>query len=233
MRDQEWSTSDGRVRLYCGDSLRLLHGLQVDRVIVDPVWPNCPPGLLAGSDRAFDLLRCALEAVAAKTIVIMLGFDSDPRFLTAVPPRYPFIRSQQMPYAMPSYRGRLLGGDEMAYAFGEVPRGRGVIPGRLPTVTSKKSDRATGHPCPRADEHLKALVKWWSCEGDVICDPFGGTFSTGVGAVAMGRRFVGCEIDQKFFRLGVERVRVELSRFPLLEPKSAPKQQATLFERSS
>lgn len=219
MRDPDWATADGRVRLYCGDSLEVLDGLEVDRIIVDPVWPNCPPGLLAGSDRASSLLNGILNVVSAKTVVVMLGFDSDPRFLQSVPRHLPFVRSQQMPYAIPSYRGRLLGGDEMAYAFGEIPRGRGVIPGRLPTVTDKKADRATGHPCPRADEHLKALVKWWSCDGDVICDPFAGTFSTGVGAVAMGRSFIGCEIDENYFALGVERIKAELERAPLFDER--------------
>lgn len=217
MREPDWKTADDSVRLYCGDSIDCLRGQSADAVIVDPVWPNCPPGLLRGSERALDLFREILQVIECRTLVVMLGFDSDPRFLDAVPASMPFIRSQQMPYAVPSYHGRLLGGDGMAYVFGAIPKGRGVIPGRLSTVTSKKRERATGHPCPRADEHLKDLVRWWTRPGDLVMDPFAGTFSTAVGAVAHGRRFVGCEIDAEFFRRGVVRVAAELARNPLLE----------------
>lgn len=194
----------GNATLYLGDCLEILPALpKVDAVITDPVWPNCPPGMLAGADGTQnELLALALEMVEADAVVIVLGFDSDPRFLSAVPARWPFIRSQQLPYAFPGYRGRLLAGDEMAYVFGGIPKGRGVIPGRARTKT--KAKERIGHPCPRQDIHMRDLVGWWSRES--VMDMFMGIGTTGTAAVALGRRFVGIEIEPSYFDIACQQI---------------------------
>ena len=197
----------GSATLYQGDARELYTDtLRGASVITDPVWPNCPPGLLAGSDAPHWLLSEVLLRCDVRTVVIVLGFDSDPRFLGMVPDSWPYIRSQQLPYAMPGYRGRLLSGDEMAYVFGEIPQARGIIPGRARTVTSTKASRATGHPCPRADEHMVQLVGWWSPDGGTVVDPFMGTGSTGVACAKLGRPFIGVEIDPGYFDAACERI---------------------------
>jgi site-specific DNA-methyltransferase (adenine-specific) len=199
----------GNAALICGDAREVMPSVVTvcDAIITDPVWPNCPEGLLRGADGTqadlfADVLRVVDPTVAR--VVVILGFDSDPRFLSAVPSRFPFIRSQQLPYAMPGYRGRLLGGDEVAYTFGSIPKGRGVIPGRARTETTPKATRATGHPCPRSDTHMTQLVGWWSLEG--VIDPFMGTGSTGVACATLGRPFVGIELDPQFFDLACARI---------------------------
>lgn len=198
----------GSATLYLGDALNVIASLApVDTVVTDPVWPNCPVGLLPGSYGAQgELLHEVLSAVTARTVVVVLGFDSDPRFLTAVPSRWPFIRSQQLPYAMPGYRGRLLGGDEMAYTFGVIPDGRGVIPGRARAETSRKAERANGHPTPRSDLHMTSLVGWWSREGETVLDPFMGGGATGVACSRIGRSFIGIEIDPRYFDIACRRI---------------------------
>lgn len=197
----------GNATLYladCREALPLVG--RVDCVVSDPVWPNCPTGLLIGSDRPLELLSEALAMIEASTVVIVIGFDSDPRFLTSVPPRWQFIRSQQLPYSVPSYAGRLLRGDEVAYVFGAIPKGRGIIPGRARAVATSRASRATGHPCPRADDHMKQLCGWWCPPEGVVLDPFMGTGATGVGAVTGGRRYIGVEIDPTYFEKACERI---------------------------
>lgn len=196
----------GSARLYLGDARDIVRDLPpVDAIITDPVWPNCPDGMLPGADTfQTDLLADTLMWAQAETAVIVLGFDSDPRFLTAVPPRWPFLRSQQLPYAFPGYRGRLLAGDEMAYVFGKIPKGRGVIPGRAKTKTEAKALTANGHPCPRQEVHMLDLVGWWSRIS--VLDPFMGSGTTGVAAVRLGRDFIGCEIDPAFFEIACSRI---------------------------
>lgn len=211
----------GNATLYLGDCLEILPSLpKVDAVITDPVWPNCPPGLLAGSDAPQALLGAALDLIDAETIVVVLGFDSDPRFLAAVPSRWPFLRSQQLPYAFPGYRGRLLGGDEMAFVFGVIPKGTGVIPGRARTHTTGKASNANGHPCPRTVEHTRDLVGWWS--RDAVLDPFMGSGTTGVAALQMGRAFIGCEIDPAYFDIACRRIEEAQRQAPLI-PHEPPK----------
>lgn len=197
----------GLATMYLGDARHVLRGVRADVVITDPVWPNCPPGMLPGADGMQGrLTRQALDILLpVRTAVLVLGFDSDPRWLAeAVPPELPFLRSQQLPYAFPGYRGRLLAGDEMAYVFGDIPVGTGVIPGRARTKTTARE--RSEHPCPRQTVHMESLVGWWSLESDTIADPFMGTGTTGVAAVAAGRRFVGAEIDARFFDLACERI---------------------------
>jgi len=198
----------GNAVLYHGDCLEILPTLpKVDAVITDPVWPNCPDGMLHGANGCQGiLLESALNFCQCDTVVVVLGFDSDPRFLYYVPNRWSFIRSQNLPYAVPGYRGRLLGGDEVAYVFGDIPKGRGVIPGRARPVTSAKAERVTGHPCPRADEHMEQLCGWWSPMGGIVLDPFMGSGATGVAAARAGRKFIGIEIEKKYFEIAVERI---------------------------
>ena len=198
----------GDATLYCGDAREIVPALRggVDAVITDPVWPTAQPGLLIGWEAPGALLATVLSMVNAATVVVVLGFDCDPRFLAAVPDHFPFIRSQQMPYSVPGYRGRLLGGDEVAYAFGAIPAGRGVIPGRLRAEHTTKASRATGHPCPRSDMHMRDLVGYWSPVAGVVLDPFMGTGATGVGAMKAGRMFVGIEIEPRYFDAACKRI---------------------------
>jgi site-specific DNA-methyltransferase (adenine-specific) len=205
---QPYYDKDG-ITIYCGDAREVIPQIgPVDRVITDPVWPTCHAGFLAGSDDPHGLLRSSLQVIhEAKTIVICLGFTCDPRFLTAVPDRWTWIRSQQMPYAVPGYQGRLLGGDEVAYVFGQIPKGTGLIPGRLPTETRWKSQRANGHPCPRSLVHARALVKWWTASGDVLLDPFAGSGTTLVAGKLAGLRTIGIETDESYCKIAVKRLR--------------------------
>lgn len=197
----------GDATLYLGDCLEILPTLgKVDAVVTDPVWPNCPKGLLAGADDPSALLSEALAVCDADCIALVLGFDSDPRILSAVPVNWPFIRSQQLPYAMPGYRGRLLAGDEVAYVFGLIPRGRGVIPGRARTCTTARAARDVGHPCARTIEHMTCLVGWWSAPEAMVLDPFMGSGTTGVACANLGRKFIGCEIDEKYFDIACTRI---------------------------
>lgn len=44
---------------------------------------------------------------------------------------------------------------------------------------------------------------------DVICDPYMGSGSTGVAALRTGRRFVGIELDRRYFEVACERIERE------------------------
>lgn len=197
-----------QAKIIQGDCRILLPTLHADVVITDPVWPNCPPGLLVGSDRPADLLAEALAVMPAsvKRLVIILRSDSDPRFLRAVPHRWPFICMQAMAYAVPMYLGRVLGGTEIAYCFGEpIPsrKGRHVIPMWGPKA--QPSARSSGHPCARAMPHMQWLVDWWSVPGETVLDPFCGSGTIPIAAAGMQRNGIGIEIDPGYARLAQER----------------------------
>jgi site-specific DNA-methyltransferase (adenine-specific) len=198
------------VRIVHGDCRAILPGIEADALITDPVWPNCPAGLLAGWEDPQKLLAAALAVAPAsiKRVVIVLRSDSDPRFLAAVPERWPFVCVQALPYAVPMYLGRVLGGTELAYCFGApIPsrEGRRVIPMWGPKAQPR--DRpANGHPCSRAMVHMEWLVQWWTEPGETVVDPFAGSGTIPLAAERCQRHGIGIEIDERYCGLANERI---------------------------
>ena len=199
----------GNATLYLGDCLEILpHLPKVDCVITDPIWPNAPAGMFGPCDPFALLARAAELCGDPKRIVVVMRSDSDPRFLYSIPDRYPFFRSCGLPYVMPGYIGRKLGGDELAYCFGEpIPSlpGQRVIPGRGPLV-QPDGRLANGHPCSRALGHFEWLVRWWSMPDETILDPFMGSGTTLHAATLGGRKSIGIEIEPKYFDIACERI---------------------------
>ena len=210
--------ADG-VTLYLGDCRDVLPTLgKVDAVLTDPVWPNAPKAHawekfgwsdLAGRDQPQQTLADMFAALMElpKRAVIVVRNDSDPRFFAAVPSALPFFRAQILSYVLPSYIGRKLGGEELAYGFGEAIKpfnnGASLMPGRSAPAQPVK---ANGHPCSRSQEHFDWLMHWWSHSGETILDPFMGSGTTGVAAVKLGRRFIGIEIEPKYFDIACRRI---------------------------
>jgi DNA modification methylase len=54
------------------------------------------------------------------------------------------------------------------------------------------------HPAVFPTELAERVVRYYSCEGDVVLDPFAGIGTTGRAAAALGRRFVMAESDPGF-----------------------------------
>lgn len=198
------------VTILQGDARELVSTIPADVVITDPVWPNCPPGLLAGWDAPESLLCDVLEALSpsVRRLVVILRSDSDPRFLQAVPTRWRFICLQALSYAVPMYLGRVLGGTEIAYCFGEPPpirEGKRVIPMWGPKAQPRNRP-PNGHPCPRAMVHMEWLVDWWSLPGELVLDPFAGSGTVPLAAERMQRSGVGIEINPEYVEIARRRI---------------------------
>lgn len=58
-----------------------------------------------------------------------------------------------------------------------------------------------GHPAPYPPILAERLIRMFSFAGDTVLDPFGGTGSTGVAAVAAGRNSVSVEIDATYVEI--------------------------------
>lgn len=202
---------DGIV-IYHGDCREILPDLSaVDSVIVDPVWPNALPELV-GSDDPWGLWESTLPLLDASRLIVHLGCQSDPRFLSAVDrARWPFLRVQYLRRAVPSYNGRCLVTGDVAYAFGEWPlsgEGRHVIPGEC-SVTSIPSLKSE-HPAARKETHVRWLVKWWTYPGETILDPFMGSGTTLRAAKDLGRKAIGIEIEERYCEIAAKRLSQEV-----------------------
>jgi site-specific DNA-methyltransferase (adenine-specific) len=200
--------SDG-ITLYHGDCREILPEIQADALVTDPVWPNVPAGAIRGWEDPLGLFRGMWAALRpVKRAAIVLRSDSDPRFLVGVPEYLRFQQVMWCQYAMPSYLGRVLGGNETVYVFGQAVAsapGRRVVPSVSPKA--QPGDRPNnGHPMSRALVHQRFVVNWCSDVGDVIVDPFCGSGTTLRAAKDLGRRAVGIEIEERFCELTVRRM---------------------------
>ncbi len=214
----------GDAVLYLGDCLEILPTLgKVSAVVTDPVWPNAPRDLLPGADDPWRLFADSWNVMPSATrVVIVMRHDSDPRFLNPIPAGY--VRAVWLPYVMPGYIGRLLGGDEIGYCFGTpIPSrpGQRVIPGRANPV-QPGGRKANGHPCSRAIEHFNFLIRWWSEPTEMVLDPFMGTGTTGVACANLGRKFTGIEIEEKYFDIACRRIEAAYKQPRLFEDEPAP-----------
>ena len=85
------------------------------------------------------------------------------------------------------------------------------------------------HPCPKPIAFMEWAVKTASLEGQTILDPFMGSGTTGVACAKLGRRFIGIELEPRYFDIACKRID-EAYRQPRLfkdEPPK-PKQEALL-----
>lgn len=65
---------------------------------------------------------------------------------------------------------------------------------------SARENEDERHICPLQLEVIRRAVRLWTNEGDVILSPFAGIGSEGHVAIADGRRFVGVELKESYFR---------------------------------
>jgi len=63
-----------------------------------------------------------------------------------------------------------------------------------------------GHPAPYPVELAERLIRMFSFAGDTILDPFAGTASTTLAAIAVGRNSIGNEIEPSYLKLARQRI---------------------------
>ncbi|MBI5304433.1 MAG: adenine-specific DNA-methyltransferase [Chloroflexi bacterium] len=93
------------------------------------------------------------------------------------------------------------------------------------------------HPTQKPVALLERIVLASSNVGDLVLDPFSGTFTTSFVAKKLGRASIGIEIEEEYVKIGLRRLQIqshykgeELRREPRVYEKSSPHQRV-LFER--
>ena len=62
------------------------------------------------------------------------------------------------------------------------------------------------HPCEKPVDLLELLIKNSSNENDVVLDCFMGSGSAGVACLNTNRKFIGIELDEKYFEIAKNRI---------------------------
>jgi len=76
-------------------------------------------------------------------------------------------------------------------------------------VGFQRKEEEKRHTCPKPINMMEIVVNRFSLLSDTILDPFMGSGTTGVAALKLGRKFIGIEIERKYFDIAVERISKE------------------------
>ncbi len=210
----------GNATVYCGDSFALLPTLgQADLIATDPpygiayvsAWrKRGPTEMLANDDDApveiVPALASALHDGGA--MYLATRFDVAAQWNAAV-------RDAGMELKTPIYwdKGNHTSGDlegdfgAQVEIFLFAHKGRHKLRGkRLANLWHIPRDPAGEHPTPKPVKLMERMIACSTDPGAVVFDPFMGSGSTGVACLNLGRRFVGVEIDPRYFEIACERI---------------------------
>lgn len=81
-------------------------------------------------------------------------------------------------------------------------------------VTPGKKD---GHPAPMPLELASRCISAFTRSSGVTLDPFMGSGTTGVACANLGRKFIGIEIEKKYFDIACERIEAAYAQGRLFE----------------
>jgi DNA modification methylase len=84
---------------------------------------------------------------------------------------------------------------------------------------SARDNKDERHICPLQLQVIERGIQLWSNPGDIVWSPFGGIASEGYVALGMGRKFIGTELKDSYFKQGslnLQRAENEASSLLLL-----------------
>jgi site-specific DNA-methyltransferase (adenine-specific) len=85
------------------------------------------------------------------------------------------------------------------------------------------------HPTTKPIELMRWCIENYTNPSDTIFDPFMGSGTTGVACVQLGRNFIGCEIDPKYFEIAKKRIAQAEMQPQLFTEKKPVEKQADLI----
>ena len=86
----------------------------------------------------------------------------------------------------------------------------------------RRGDDVREHPTQKPEGVMKWCIEHLPDGVETICDPFMGSGTTGVAAVKLGRKFIGIEIDARYFDIACRRIE-DAAKQPDMFIASAPK----------
>lgn len=92
--------------------------------------------------------------------------------------------------------------------YGKCPflaHGKGSRPNSWEQYANDYSDK-NEHPCPKPIGMMNWLVERSTWTDDIVVDPFMGSGTTGVACMNLKRKFIGIEIEPKYFDISCERI---------------------------
>lgn len=97
-----------------------------------------------------------------------------------------------------------------------------------------KMDEYENHPTQKPEALLDRIIRASSNVGDIILDPFSGSFTTSTVAVKLNRRAIGIELNEEYFKIGLRRTGItdEYNGIPLAKEKARKTKAKSKYIRS-
>jgi DNA modification methylase len=67
-------------------------------------------------------------------------------------------------------------------------------------VRVAREDKDEKHICPLQLDFIERCVRLWSNPGETVLSPFAGIGSEGYISILKGRKFIGCELKQQYWK---------------------------------
>lgn len=232
----------GDATLYLGDCLEILPTLgKVDAVVTDPPYgigfkyashddtpENYGPWLWSIIEEA------ERHCEGGSPIFIFQAMPNAPQFASWFPRKWRIMAAaknfvQMRPVAM-------------QYAFDPVvvwwtdgkPWSAGTanrdwfVSNTAPVVANPENIEK-GHPCPRPLDQMEHIISQWVRPGSTALDPFMGSGTTGVACANLGRKFIGIEIEPKYFDIACRRITDAYKQLRLFEDDPPKYKEVDMF----
>lgn len=244
----------GDCRLLLGDCLQILGDLSVDHVLSDPPYEDelhagaveqritRSDGRVMHGDLGFAGINGVRSVVAETCVaassgwVILFTLAEGVRAwrddLQAAGAKWDTTCFWVKPDASPRFNGQ--GPARGAECFVTCWAGKGYrkwnAGGKRGIYTHcVNTNRQGEHPTEKPVPLMRELVADFTQPGQVVCDPFMGSGTTGVACVQLGRSFVGIERDERWFDLACRRIEAAYAQPRLFdEPPPKPVQPSLL-----
>lgn len=205
----------GNATLYLGDCLEILPTLpKVDAVITDP------PYGLSGSSGSINEARAKavymgrsetiedLKAIYVPAVKAALKLAKRGAITPGTPHSFEYPKPDDIAAIIqPAAVGMSKWGRatwQPVLLYGKDPRSGLTIKPMTKTITEYAEPN--GHPCAKPLATMVWLVDRVSLDGETVLDPFMGSGTTGVASMNLGRKFIGIEIEPKYFEIACERI---------------------------
>lgn len=221
----------GNCTLYNADCLTVMAGLgPVDHVISDPPYEESTHKNIGGIKRndggkvteklnfaSIEDIRAdtivAIESIGQGWVLLFCTTEGVARWADVINPsrlKYKRACAWIKPDAMPQMNGQgpanglecfVAAWNGKGHAKWNAGGKRGVY-----THLTNQRDRDGRHPTEKPIPLMRELLGDFTNAGQTILDPFMGSGTTGVACAKMGRKFIGIELDKKYFDVACERI---------------------------
>lgn len=194
----------GDCTLYHGDSRELEPAIHYDSIASDPPFGMDFQSnhreiqhIKIANDKTEDLLKWTCDLEADHSMYIFCRWDN----LAAIPKPKSLITWIKNNHSM----------GDLEHEHGRQTEVIAFYNGANHSWPTKrpndviKADRTGNifHPTEKPVELMKVIVGWTA---GIVFDPFMGSGTTGVACAQLNRKFIGCELEQKYFDIACKRI---------------------------